>query len=41
MKYFSKLIILTIFSIGLLSFVSSVMPKDEFLTYLEEKTGAF
>ncbi len=41
MKHISKLIILTIFSIGLLSFVSSVMPKDEFLTFLEEKLELF
>ncbi|NJO91323.1 MAG: hypothetical protein HC831_21930, partial [Chloroflexia bacterium] len=41
MKYFSKLLILFIFSIGLFSFVSNVLPKDEFLNYLEQKLGLF
>ncbi len=41
MKHISKLILLTIFSIGLLSFVSNVMPKDEFLTCLKEKLDLF
>jgi len=41
MKNKSKIIILTIISISLLSFASKVIPKDEFLVYLEEKLALF